>query len=198
LREGLDVAFRVTSQPPEDWVAQPLLRFAIHAYAAAPHIPLQHPQGLADRPLLLLGQNEESLVTRWQHDDGHREDVQLQAAAWGSDLDALIGLARAGGGIVLAPDFCITAADSGLPGDPRTQEAAAPLGAAATRPPPGPQLTDVLPGWRLLAGLDTVQALTLPLPAGSETARTLVRFVRDALGETAPARSRETAPARSR
>jgi hypothetical protein len=29
--------------------------------------------------------------------------------------------------------------------------------------------------------LDTVQALTLPLPAGSESARALVRFVREAL-----------------
>jgi hypothetical protein len=42
-------------------------------------------------------------------------------------------------------------------------------------------LVDVLPGWRLLAGLDTVQALTLPMPAGSESARALVRFVREAL-----------------
>lgn len=32
-----------------------------------------------------------------------------------------------------------------------------------------------------MAGLDTVQALTLPLPAGSELARALVRFVREAL-----------------
>lgn len=42
-------------------------------------------------------------------------------------------------------------------------------------------LVDVLPGWQLLAGLDTVQALTLPVPAGSESARALVRFVREAL-----------------
>ncbi|WP_415840548.1 hypothetical protein, partial [Roseateles saccharophilus] len=34
---------------------------------------------------------------------------------------------------------------------------------------------------RLQAGLEAVQALTLAMPAGSETARALVRFVREAL-----------------
>jgi DNA-binding transcriptional LysR family regulator len=187
LREGLDVAFRVTSQPPLDWVAQPLLRFAIHAYAAPPHGLLHHPQELADRPLLLLGQNEEPLASQWQHKDGRREEVQLQAAAWGSDLDALIGLARAGGGIVLAPDFCIAANETVFLDDSRTEGGPAPLRpvSAVASAEQGRALVDVLSGWRLLAGLDTVQALTLPLPAGSETARTLVRFVREALGPAA-------------
>lgn len=31
LREWLDIAFRVMSKPPDAWVAQPVLRFAVHA-----------------------------------------------------------------------------------------------------------------------------------------------------------------------
>ena len=46
---------------------------------------------------------------------------------------------------------------------------------------PQPLLAGVLPGWRVLVGIETVQALTLPMPAGSETARALVRYVREAL-----------------
>lgn len=171
LREGLDVAFRVTSKPPEAWVAQPVLKFAIRVYRAAGSPVFHSPQDLANEPLLLLGQNEEPMQSQWQNDgDGRREEVQLQASAWGSDLDGLIALARYGNGIVLAPDFCVEPS----PG----------LVAACGRDPAaavGPALIDALPGWRMLAGFDTVQALTLPLPAGSETARALVRFVREAL-----------------
>jgi len=108
------------------------------------------------------------MQSQWQHDgDGRREEVQLQASAWGSDLDGLIALARYGSGIVLAPDFCVEA----LPG----------LGESLAAGSATPALIDALPGWRMVAGFDTVQALTLPLPAGSETARALVRFVREAL-----------------
>ena len=78
-------------------------------------------------------------------------------------------------GVVLAPDYCVErrASSKGLMPERDTGGGAEPLWIHA--------LVDVLPGWRLLAGLDTVQALTLPMPAGSESARALVRFVRDAL-----------------
>lgn len=39
---------------------------------------------------------------------------------------------------------------------------------------------NVLPGLATAGRPETAQALTLPLPAGSETAHRLVRFVRDA------------------
>jgi len=169
LREGVDIAFRVTSKPPEAWVAQPVLKFEIRAYGSDRQPPQQSPQALANAPALLLGQGEEPFASQWQHSDGRREDVSLQASAWGSDLDGLIALARHGAGVVIAPDFCVER----LPG--------LQVGDEHTDPGPPLPLRNVLPGWRLLVGLDTVQALTLPLPAGSETARALVRFVRDAL-----------------
>lgn len=165
LREGLDVAFRVTSTPPEACVAQPVLQFAVRAYQGEGAASLPAPEALAAMPMLLLGQNEEPLASQWLHDDGRRAEVPLQASAWGSDLEALMALARHGAGVVLAPDFCVYP-PAALPG---------------TAPASSPGLVDILPGWRLLAGLDTVQALTLPMPAGSENARALVRFVRDAL-----------------
>jgi DNA-binding transcriptional LysR family regulator len=163
LSEGLDVAFRVTSHPPEHWVAQPLLHFKVRAYARKDVAPLSSPLDLADRPMLLLGQNEEPLASQWLHADGRRLSVNLHASAWGSDLEALISCARHGAGIVLAPDFCVNSPVGGCPKD---------------------ELVDLLPEWQLLAGVDTVQALTLPQPAGSENARFLVRFIREALAST--------------
>lgn len=170
LREGVDIAFRVTSTPPEAWVAQPVRRFEVRAYGAGNQPPLLNPQDLASTPLLLLGQGEEPFASQWLHRDGRREHVALQASAWGSDLDGLVALARHGAGIVLAPDFAA---------EPFT--AGPPTAAPAPETPEAPLLRNVLPDWRLELGLDTVQALTLPLPAGSDTARALVRFVRDAL-----------------
>lgn len=122
-----------------------------------------------------LVSNSGALQSRWQHEDGRREEVQLQAVAWGSDLDALIALARHGNGIVLAPDFCVEPPAGVIEAGKATGIDAFPVGTAA-RP-----LVDILPGWRLQAGLEAVQALTLAMPAGSETARALVRFVREAL-----------------
>ena len=168
LREGLDIAFRVTSKPPESWVAQPVLKFEVRAYGIDRLLSGDNLQDLATAPVLLLGQSEEAFASQWQHEDGRREDVSLQASAWGSDLDGLIALARHGAGLVIAPDFCV--------------EPVPALQAIGVMPDLGlPPLRNMLPGWRLLVGLDTVQALTLPLPAGSEAARALVRFVRDAL-----------------
>jgi DNA-binding transcriptional LysR family regulator len=161
LREGLDVAFRVTNRPPEDCVAQPVLRFAVRAYALPTvlPVPLSDPSALPDHHLLLIGQNEEPMTGQWLHEDGRRAEVSLQANVWGSDMDTLLEMARHGAGIVLAPDFC-------TPLDGR--------------------LVDALPGWHMLIGIDTVQALTLPMPAGSENARALVRFVRDSLASAHP------------
>jgi DNA-binding transcriptional LysR family regulator len=160
LREGLDVAFRITNRPPEDCVATPVLDFEVHAYGVAGQPLLEHPQTLAEQRLLLIGQNDEPIASRWQHRDGERAELSLQASVWGSDMDSLTTMARHGAGLVLAPDFCV---------------------------PPGPEsgLVDVLPGWRMLAGIDRVQALTLPMPAGSENSRALVRFVKESLPPSA-------------
>lgn len=168
LREGVDIAFRITNKPPENWVAQPVLRFAVRAYGDQQQ-PVHHtPQSLATAAVLLLGQGDEPFAGQWQHADGRQENVPLQASAWGSDLDGLIALARHGAGVVIAPDFCVEPV-AALQGEGEMNN-------DASRP-----LRNVLPGWQLLVGLDTVQALTLPLPAGSETARALMRFVRDSL-----------------
>lgn len=178
LREGLDIAFRVTSKPPQAWVAQPVLTFQVHAYGLAGTQVLRHPADLVGRSLLLLGQGEEPYESHWLHEGGERVDVTLQASAWGSDLDGLIAMARHGAGVVVAPDFCIA---SGFAG--RGSAAAVGVGVSA-----GPQvLSNLLPGWRLVVGMETVQALTLPLPAGSEAARALVRFVKEALVTRQPA-----------
>lgn len=157
LAEGVDLALRATARPPEDWVAQPLLRYAVRAYAAAGSAPLAGPQALLGLNCLLVGQHEDNTSLSWLHEpSGERLTLtDLRAGAWGNDLDALMAMARHGAGVVLCPDFCVA---------------------------PGSGLVDVLPGWRLdVQEGEWIQALTLPMPAGSETARALVRFMREAL-----------------
>lgn len=161
LREGLDIAFRITDSPPEHLVAQPVLSFGVHAYGQRPE-GLQQPSDLTHADVLLLGQGEEPYPSIWQHEQGERQEVMLQASVWGSDLDALIELARQGAGVVIAPDFCVQVPGSAQAGTPALQK--------------------LFPGWRLHVGLSKVQALTLPLPSGSEAARVLVRYVRESLG----------------
>ena len=163
LREGVDLAFRATAQPPEDWVAQPLMRYAVRAYGAAGRAPLAGLQDLAQQPCLLIGTHEEGGHSVWVRDDAaeadERHELHLRASAWGNDLDTLLAMARHGEGVVLCPDFCV-----------------------------GPQsgLVDLLPGWRMAVNEgEWIQALTLPMPMGSETARALVRFVREALAAPA-------------
>jgi hypothetical protein len=77
--------------------------------------------------------------------------------------------------LVLAPDYCVERLVANPQRGSSDDAAGVPQLSLVN------SLVDVLPGWRLLAGLDTVQALTLPMPAGSESAKALVRFVREAL-----------------
>lgn len=159
LREGVDLAFRITRRPPEDWVAQPLLPFQVRAYASpSAHAPLDSPAQLADLPLLLLGSARDAATPlRWTGPESSLV-VELQGEVFSEDMDSLIALAVSGCGVVLAPDYC-----------------ARELLARG-------QLIDLLPAWQLpIPEGDTVQALTLPLPVCSESARELVRFVADRL-----------------
>lgn len=161
LRENVDVAFRLTRRPPEDWVAQPLLPVWVRAYAA-PNLltaPLRDPRALAQQALLLLSAPSDAVPLLWRSaDDRKTAQLEVSPAVTSEDIDALVALARAGGGVVLAPHYCVQA-DLERGG-----------------------LVDVLPGWHLpLAEGAAIQALTLPHPVASEVARQLVRFVRDAL-----------------
>ena len=168
LREGVDVAFRITRKPPEDWLAQPVMPLRVGAYARA-QAPLPHPSALVHERCLLLAPAADAMPLRWRHDArGETAEAQVLPIACSDDMDSLVALARAGGGTVFAPDYCVAA-------DLREG-----------------RLIDMLPGWRLpVAEGDTVQALTLPLATAGRTARELVRFVRDACaaGRTGPAGS---------
>jgi DNA-binding transcriptional LysR family regulator len=158
LREGVDVAFRITRRPPDDWVAQPVLRFAVRAFAAPrAGLPLAEPAALAGEPCLVFGAQGDMVPLAWRGASG-QATVDVVPAVAGSELDTLLAIARAGGGIVFAPDYCVQAD----------------LAAGV--------LIDALPGWTLpVAEGDTVFALTLAPPAVSETARALVRFAAQAL-----------------
>lgn len=156
LREGVDIAFRITRKPPEDWVAQALLPFRVGAYARADRFGAARstPAELAELPLLLLGHaRDRATPLAWLAGD-RCEQVEVQGLCYSEDLDSLIGLALAGMGVVLAPDYGVAEAVA----DGR--------------------LVDLLPGWSLqITEGYTVQALTLPLPLASASARALVNFV---------------------
>lgn len=156
LREDIDLAFRITDRPPEDCIAQPVLRFAVGAFAAPGCKPKpRRPEDLASARCLVFGAGAEPQALRWLHEaSGERAVVQVQPAMSADDLGTLHAAARAGGGVVFTPDFAV--ADDLARGT----------------------LVRVLPGWRLpIPEGDTVQALTLPLAVAPEAARALVRFV---------------------
>ncbi|MDP2418574.1 MAG: LysR substrate-binding domain-containing protein [Hydrogenophaga sp.] len=159
IREGVDVAFRVTRKPPEDCVAQPVLRFRIGAYAAAGPV-LHDPQGLQARPMLMLEGGAQIWPLQWRRlQDDHRTLVELPSHISADNLEALVELARRGQGVVLAPDFCV-----------RDDVAAG-------------RLLNLLPDWELpIAEGDRVQALTLPVHTAGANARALVRMVAQRLG----------------
>lgn len=159
LREDVDVAFRVTRRPPEDWVARPVLRFAVRAWARPrPGLPLAHPDALAGERSLVLGTALQRTPLRWRGPGGVEATVEIEPVCVADDLATLTGMACSGQGIVYAPDFSV-----------RGQVQ-------------GGQLIDALPGWTLVFDEGgEVQALTLPPPAAGEAARELVRFVAQAL-----------------
>lgn len=162
LRDNVDIAFRLTRSPPEDWIAQPVLPFVVGAYAApSPAWPLAHPRALAAQPLLLMAAATDNAPLLWRHRvSGKAAQVDVSPVVTSEDLDGLVALARAGGGVVLAPTYC------------------AQIDLAQGR------LVNVLPEWHLpVAEGALVQALTLPHPLASESARSLVRYVREALAE---------------
>jgi DNA-binding transcriptional LysR family regulator len=160
LREDIDLAFRITDRPPEDCIAQPVLRFAVGAYATPGLKPkLRRPEDLARARCLVFGAAAEAQTLHWMHDtSGERASVEVRPCMSADDLGTLQAAARAGAGIVFTPDFAV-----------RDELARG-------------TLVEVLPGWRLpIPEGDTVQALTLPLAVAPEAARALVRFVADAL-----------------
>ena len=71
-----------------------------------------HPHSLAERqgqPLLLLGQARDALPLEWRSAQGQAQRVLLDGlgCTFSEDMDSLVGLARAGSGVVLAPDYCV-------------------------------------------------------------------------------------------
>ncbi len=160
LREDIDIAFRLTDKPPPDCIAQTVLPFKVRAYAKpVPGLPLSSPADLAHNRCLLFGPPTEEVTLQWLHDhSGQVQAVTLVPAMVGDDLGTLQAVAR-GGGIFSATDFSVQ------------DDLARGL------------LVPALPGWHLpVAEGRAVQALTLPLTVAPESARLLVRFVRDALG----------------
>lgn len=117
MREGVDVAFRVTSEPPPDWVARKVLSFHVGAYARAGSIaPLETPAALADQPLLLLGAARDRTPLRFEPREPSPgaavapvAPVELiaEGAVHAEDLLSLTRLAEQGAGVLLAPDYCV-------------------------------------------------------------------------------------------
>ncbi|WP_425261792.1 LysR family transcriptional regulator [Rubrivivax sp. RP6-9] len=169
LREEVDVAFRFTRRPPQDWVARALCPVAVRAYAAPrTGLPLAGPEALARQALLVLGLPADSVALRWLHDDGASRLLEVTPACVSDEMATLVTMACHGSGIVFAPDFSVQRE----------------LASGA--------LADVLPGWRLhLPEGDAVYALTLPHPTAPAAARVLVQFVAEALsGAATPAPGR--------
>jgi len=161
LREDVDLAFRLTERPPEDCVAQIVLPYVVRAYGApALGLPLPGPQALAACRCLVLGPaTVDETALHWRADgEDQVVAVPIRPAMVADDLGSLQAVARAAGGIVFAPDFCV----------------AADLARGA--------LVEALPGWRLpVPEGGAVMAITLPWAVAPASARAFVAFARQAL-----------------
>jgi DNA-binding transcriptional LysR family regulator len=131
----------------------------VHAYARPrAGIPLDSPAALEQASVLLFGAPVESLAMHWRRADVDDVAVEVRPTCCADDFATLLAMARAGEGIVFAPDYCM--ADELARGG----------------------LVDALPGWQFMLNEgDVVQALTLPAAQTPHSARALVRFVREAL-----------------
>lgn len=176
VRDDVDLAFRVTRQVPPDWVAHPMMDFVVHAYARARRgIPLASPAALEREGVLLFGAPIDALPMRWQHATRGDVIVQVRPTCCADDFGTLMALARAGNGIVFAPDYCVA-------------EALA-----------RGELVDALPGWCFQpAEGNSVVALTLPYDETPHSALELLRMMRGSrLGGEPAARGRARPDARS-
>jgi DNA-binding transcriptional LysR family regulator len=164
VREDIDLAFRLTRRPPEHCIAQPVLPFAVRACAAPAQGAPVHPKALAARRCLVFGPASDTVPATWLHPSSQeRATVEIAPAMVADDLGSLLAVARAGGGVVFAPDFAV--ADDLKRGT----------------------LVDVMPGWQLdVAQGDAVMAITLALDVAPAAARALVHHVRAALGTGEP------------
>ncbi len=165
LREGLDIAFRVTNKPPLDWVARPFLEFYVGAWCAPGRWgPIKHPNELAPIPLLLLGPVSTNPEMRWVRRDDSDAVVcaRAPAAVQSDDLNVLVRLAEGGMGVVLGPSYCV-------------QEAVA-----------AGRLVELLPEWSLnIRQGNVVQLLTLPRPQLGAVARAFAKFAQDSVAASA-------------
>lgn len=159
LKEGVDIAFRITRKPPPDWVARRYLPFQVGAYARpGAFAPLTGPADLAALPLLILGRADAPQTMHWwprTTTPSATEPVAVagEAAVHGEDLLTLVRLAESGVGVVLTPDYCV--ADALRAGT----------------------LVDLLPEWHLpISQGEEVQLLTLPWRQVGPAARAFMAF----------------------
>ena len=164
--EGIDIAFRITESPPLDCVATAILRFTIGAYAT-PAVAAQLAQaGEVRTPAdfealgtLLIGHDNTRVDVQWRSPTGESHVIPTRPAVQSMDINALIDIARAGGGIVFTPDFAVAeAVASGA-------------------------LVPMLPDWRVRIPFgEEVLALSPPARYSGEKARQFLAFVKQELG----------------
>lgn len=165
--EGIDIAFRITTTPPLDYVATQILSFTIGAYAApsvAADFNRKHraptPADFESVGCLIVGHDRAHLDIQWIDPGSTRHVIESRPAVQSQDLMALIAIARAGTGIVITPDFSVAKA---------VAEGA---------------LLPLLSGWRVeLPFGDAVLALTPPARYSGEKAKQFLSFVRQELGD---------------
>lgn len=164
--EGIDIAFRITETPPLDCVATSILRFTIGAYAT-PGVAAQFaPSGAGGTPAdfepigtLLIGHDTTRQDVHWRSPGGEPHVIPTRPVVQSMDINALIDIAKAGGGIVFTPDFAVV-------------EAVA-----------NGTLVPMLPGWRVRIPFgEEVLALSPPARYTGEKARQFLDFVRQELG----------------
>lgn len=163
IRDGVDLAVRITDAPPPGLAARPLMRVRQGLYAAPAYLALhgapEHPLALARHSCLTLGEQADDDRWRFRRGD-ERAELRVRGRYIANHSEVRREAIELGLGIGSLPDFAARAAL-----------------AAGT-------LVQVLADWRLqVAYQGTVWLLYLPGPQPSPKARTFIDHLVAQLGE---------------
>lgn len=109
IEESFDLAIRITRLEDSGMIARKLSDFRIYACATADYVarygPLNHPQDLAGKPVIIDTNSRSHNNLRFKAPDGSPISVSVTGPMEVNSPQATVRAARAGLGVALVPDF---------------------------------------------------------------------------------------------
>jgi DNA-binding transcriptional LysR family regulator len=109
IEENFDLAIRITKLEDSGMIARKLSDFRVYACATpayvAKHAPLEHPQDLVGKPVIIDTNTRTHNNIRFQMPEGGLFSVSVSGPIEVNSPQATLRAARAGLGVAMVPDF---------------------------------------------------------------------------------------------